>query len=327
MAARAAKLPEERDLTPFAPRRVIGQERAWAQLANLYGTGSGPAGLILYGPAGVGKRTAAMVLAKMLLSGDAPRAGADAAELNADHERAARMVESGAHPDVLLLEKLADKSELTVGVIRKIGRFFSTTGSFSQRRIVIIDGAEQMNREAANALLKRLEEPPQGGLVILISRSLGSLLPTVLSRCAKVPFVPLGDADFAAWADSTGQAELGSLGEAAGFAPGSALGLSDGKVLGWLEQLEGLGREYHPQRHAAKAARLASAIGKTGDHSFRAPFLRAVRQAQDGLDPLQARRGQRLYQQALGAFARIDGLNVNAEDEWRALLVAYASPA
>ena len=74
MAARAAKVAEERDLTPFAPRRVIGQERAWAQLAHLYGTGSGPAGLILYGPAGVGKRTAAMVLAKMLLSGDAPRA-------------------------------------------------------------------------------------------------------------------------------------------------------------------------------------------------------------------------------------------------------------
>ena len=309
------------DLSPFEPRRLLGQEQGWQQIADLFQNGTGPSGLILHGPVGVGKRTAAMVLAKTLLSGEMPRAGA--AENTPQHDRAARLVEQAAHPDLLFLEKLSDKTELTVAVIRRIGGFFATTGSFSQRRIVIIDGAEQMNREAANALLKRLEEPPAGGLVILVARSLGSLLPTVLSRCSKVAFKPLSPEAFAAWSETAGQAELAGLGEVAGFAPGQALGLSDGKVLSWLDQLQALGDEFQPQRHAARAAKLASAIGKNADQSFRAPFLRALQERQREADLAQSRRGQGLYREALSAFARIDGLKLNAEDEWRVLLSRY----
>jgi DNA polymerase-3 subunit delta' len=320
MAAKS-KAPVEIDLTTFEPRRLLGQDQSWQQIVDLFHNGTGPSGLILHGPSGIGKRTAAMVLAKTLLSGEMPKSGQ--AEIDAAHDRAARMVEQGAHPDLLFLEKLADKTELTVPVIRRIGAFFSTTGTFSQRRIVIIDGAEQLNREAANALLKRLEEPPTGGLVILIARSLGSLLPTVLSRCSKVAFKPLSPEAFNAWAEAAGQPELAGLGEVAGFAPGQALGLSDGKVLGWLDQLQALGEELQPQRHAAKAAKLASAIGKNGDQSFRAPFLRALHDRQQDATLPQARRGQGLYREAISAFARIDGLKLNAEDEWRALLARY----
>ena len=315
------KPAEETDRTALQPRELIGQDRAWTQLSQLYATGDGPSGLIFYGPAGVGKRTAAMVLTKILLAGQAPQAENSAT--TQVHHRAAAMVEAGGHPDFLFLEKLADKTELTVPVIRRIGTFFSTTGSFSARRIVVIDGAEMMNREAANALLKRLEEPPRGGLIILVARSLGSLLPTVLSRCAKVPFNPLDADAFAQWAQTTDQPELAELGEASGFAPGHAETLADGKVMGWLAQLEALGGEFHPQRHAAQAAKLAGAIGKTGDKSFRAPFLRALRGRQSVEVLAQYRKEQALYRDALSAFARIDGLNVSAEDEWRALLCRY----
>lgn len=315
------KPAEEADRTALQPRDLIGQGRAWTQLAQLYATGDGPSGLIFYGPSGVGKRTAAMVLSKILLAGKAPEA--ENAGLTEAHHRAAAMVEAGGHPDFLFLEKLADKTELTVPVIRRIGAFFSTTGSFSARRIVVIDGAEMMNREAANALLKRLEEPPRGGLIILVARSLGSLLPTVLSRCAKIPFTPLDADAFEQWSQVSGQPELAELGEASGFAPGHAETLADGKVTGWLEQLDALAGEFHPQRHAARAARLAGAIGKTGDKSFRAPFLRALRVRQSLEVLANYRKEQALYRDALSAFARIDALNVNAEDEWRALLCRY----
>lgn len=315
------KAVEEADRTALQPRRLIGQDRAWSQLCQLYASGDGPAGLIFYGPSGVGKRTAAMILAKTLLAEQAPQAGS--AEISEPHYRASAMVEAGGHPDFLFLEKLPDKTELTVPVIRRIGRFFSTTGSYSARRIVVIDGAEMMNREAANALLKRLEEPPRGGLIILVARSLGSLLPTVLSRCAKIPFTPLSEDAFGQWAQASEQPELAELGEPSGFAPGHAETLADGKVMGWLDQLSALARENHPQRHAAQAAKLAGAIGKTGDQSFRAPFLRALRGRQNLAAVRGYRREQSLYQDALSAFARIDGLNVSVEDEWRALLCRY----
>ena len=321
MAASRAKQPVEADRSALNPRALIGQDRAWDQLCTLYPSGDGPTGLILYGPEGIGKRTAALGLAKTLLAGQAPQAGQPV--VGPDQDRAARMVEAGGHPDLLFLEKLADKTELTVAVVRRIGGFFSTTGTFSSRRIVIIDGAELMNREAANALLKRLEEPPRGGLIILVARSLGSLLPTVLSRCAKVPFVPLAAPDFAQWADASGQSELTALAEASGFSPGLAERLADGKAIGWLEQLDALALEFHPQRHSAQAARLAGSIGKTGDVAFRSLFLRALHARQKGASLPNVRRGQALYRDALGAFARIDGLNVNPEDEWRSLLSRY----
>ena len=314
---------KEMDLKPFEPRRLIGQDRAWAQIARLYPGGDGPAGVIFYGPDGVGKRTAAMVLAKILLSGQSLTA--EQTQVLVPDEAAkgahmARIIEQAAHPDMLYLQKLADKTEFTIDVVRRIGPFFAKTGSFSKRRIVIVDQAEMLNREASNALLKRLEEPPRGGMMILIARSLGSLLPTVLSRCAKVPFAALSPADFGAWCEASGQQELATLGLAAGYSPGQALGLSDGKVLGWLEQLDALGQSEGEARRDRLAASLAAAIGKTGDQSFRNPFLRALRARQPRPGSGQSGQDQRLYRAALDAFARIDAIKVNPEDEWRALL-------
>ncbi|MEC7141515.1 MAG: hypothetical protein VXX01_09300, partial [Pseudomonadota bacterium] len=232
----------------------------------------------------------------------------------------ARIIEQAAHPDMLYLQKLAERTEFTIDVVRRIGPFFAKTGSFSRRRIVIVDQAEMLNREASNALLKRLEEPPRGGMMILIARSLGSLLPTVLSRCAKVPFAALSPADFGAWCAASGQQELAALGPAAGYSPGQALGLSDGKVLVWLEQLDALGQSEGEARRDRLAASLAAAIGKTGDQSFRNPFLRALRARQPRSGSGQSGQDQRLYRAALDAFARIDAIKVNPEDEWRALL-------
>lgn len=345
MAGRLQSGAPETDLGPFQPRRLIGQQQAWTQIARLYPGGHGPAGVIFYGPDGVGKRTAAMVLAKILLSGQALTP--DVAEVFAPDDRAdsigpsdasdssghadrganvTRVIEQAAHPDMLYLDKHADKTEFTIDVVRRIGPFFAKTGAFSERRIVIIDGAERLNREASNALLKRLEEPPRGGMFILVSRSLGSLLPTVLSRCAKVSFAALSTEAFGQWCDFAGQPELATLGAAAGYAPGQALGLSDGKVLGWLEQLAALEQAASAGGTGQRdrlAASLAGAIGKTGDQSFRNPFLRTLRARQPGPNNTRNGQDQRLYRDALAAFARIDAIKVNPEDEWRELLRRY----
>ena len=88
----------------------------------------------------------------------------------------------------------------------------------------------------------------------------------------------------------------------------------------WLEQLDALGQSQGEARRDRLAASLAAAIGKTGDQSFRNPFLRALRARQPRPGSEQSGQDQRLYRAALNAFARIDAIKVNPEDEWRALL-------
>jgi DNA polymerase-3 subunit delta' len=83
------------------------------------------------------------------------------------------------------------KSVVTVDEIRKINRFLSMTAHDGAYRIAIVDPADDMNTNAANALLKNLEEPPPRTLFILIAHSLGSLLPTIRSRCQTIKFKPL----------------------------------------------------------------------------------------------------------------------------------------
>ena len=96
---------------------------------------------------------------------------------------------SGAHPSVLHLTRplnektKAFKTALTVDEIRRVGRFLSLTSHDGGYRVVIVDPADDMNTNAANALLKNLEEPPSRTLFVLIAHSLGRLLPTIRSRC------------------------------------------------------------------------------------------------------------------------------------------------
>ncbi len=85
------------------------------------------------------------------------------------------------------------KSAITVDEVRRAGRFFSQTSGTGNWRIVIIDPADDMNRNAANAILKILEEPPKRALFLLISHAPGKLLPTIRSRCLPLKLAPLDD--------------------------------------------------------------------------------------------------------------------------------------
>ncbi|AFN56134.1 DNA polymerase III delta prime subunit [Zymomonas mobilis] len=110
------------------------------------------------------------------------------------------LIKAGSHPDLLRLERLVRDSKeqerarnITVDQVRTIQKLFATTPALSFRRVVIIDSIDDLERSAANALLKNLEEPPAGTIFFLISHAAGRLLPTIRSRCRILSFHLLED--------------------------------------------------------------------------------------------------------------------------------------
>lgn len=193
-----ALLPDQDIGTPH-PREVFdlfGHQEAEAALADsLRGTRGHHAWLIT-GPKGVGKATLAYRFARRLLGAT----GHDPSSLAVDQDDPiARKIAQGAHPDLrtatrLDPEKYEIKRDVTVLAIRTLTGFFSMKADgASGVRVGIVDSADDMSVNAANALLKTLEEPPPGGHLILISHAPGRLLPTIRSRCRKIVLSPLDD--------------------------------------------------------------------------------------------------------------------------------------
>ena len=107
------------------------------------------------------------------------------------------MITAGGHGDLLIIERRADektgkmKAEIVVDEVRKLQNFFAKTSTEGGWRIAIIDSADELNRNAANALLKSLEEPPKNAMLILLAHAPGKLLPTITSRCRQLRLNPL----------------------------------------------------------------------------------------------------------------------------------------
>jgi DNA polymerase-3 subunit delta' len=176
---------------------LIGHDEAAAHVAAAHRAGRLHHALLLAGPAGIGKATFAFHLAEHLLRYPA---GAAAPENLAPRDPSSalfRQIAQGAHPSVLHLTRplnektKAFKSAVTVDEIRRIGRFLSMTSHDGSWRVVIVDPADDMNANAANALLKNLEEPPPRTQFVLVAHSPGGLLPTIRSRCHLVRLKPL----------------------------------------------------------------------------------------------------------------------------------------
>src|SRR5687768_14802105 len=127
---------------------------------------------LFHGPAGVGKRRAALAFAAELL-GDPGR------------------VERRAHPDLYLLEPLGD--QIRIDAIRELRHDLHMRPFEADRRVYLIFGAHSLNDEAADALLKDLEEPPPYAVVVLVADDLGPLSATIRSRCQLVPFRRLAE--------------------------------------------------------------------------------------------------------------------------------------
>jgi DNA polymerase III subunit delta' len=150
---------------------------------------------LISGTKGIGKATFAYHLAKFLLSN--PNKGSDNLAFNSDSPTT-RKIENSSHPDLLVLESDNDDNKPIIKVedTRDIGKFLSLTAVESRYRVVLIDCIDAMNINAANALLKLLEEPSPNVIFILVCHKLGQILPTVRSRCRLLKVQPLSQEIF-----------------------------------------------------------------------------------------------------------------------------------
>ncbi len=167
----------------MAFKDIAGNEGVKRILRLALERGRVPNSLVLAGPEGVGKMALARTLAKTL---NCAAAGTDAC----DDCPSCRAIDAGAHPDVMTLtvEVQKVKAEQTA-LVKQMAYLRPMTG---RKRVFIIDDAKDMSPEAANSLLKVLEEPPSFTHVVLITDSPHRLLPTIRSRCRVLALAPIG---------------------------------------------------------------------------------------------------------------------------------------
>jgi DNA polymerase III subunit delta' len=209
-------------------RDVLGHRTTLNLLSRALGAGTLPPSLILAGPDGVGKRQTAVALAQVLNCLEPVRpapwpATEGIAPLSVDacgNCGACRRIARGVHPDVLVIEP-GETGAIKVDAVREVVREVGFKPFEGKRRVVIFDTADALLVDSQDALLKTLEEPPPGSVLVLVTSQPGSLLPTVRSRCPIVRFGPLSVVDVTAWlmrVDGLGEAEARAV---AGVARGS----------------------------------------------------------------------------------------------------------
>jgi len=249
--------PENKD-TEF----LIGHEAAERALASQFKDGKMPHAILLSGPKGIGKATLGWRIARYVFSqgetGGLLQAlpqfeieGYESSSQSADNDSPLQIskassifsrLSSGGVQDFKLVErewadeaKSRRKTEITVEQIRGLKRFFETTSSEEGWRVALIDSADEMNKNAANALLKILEEPPEKSLLILVSHNPDSLLPTIRSRCRSVRLNRLGrpqmDKLLATYLPNADEMQRKRLAELANGSIGSAISLWMGDAL------------------------------------------------------------------------------------------------
>lgn len=175
--------------------RFLGHEHAESLFLRRWKRGRVAHAWSISGPEGIGKAAFARRVAKFVLAAGEDTA-ADSLAIPPDHP-IGRRVTSGGHPDLMVLSRGAGTGEesarriIGVDEVRGAGRFLSLTPGEAGWRVVIVDAADDLNVNAANALLKVLEEPPSNTLILLVSHVPGRLPATLRSRCCRLALSPL----------------------------------------------------------------------------------------------------------------------------------------
>lgn len=195
------KAAPEADREPNAPHpretfSFFGHEQEERALSDALRSGRMHHAWLLAGAKGLGKATLAYRFARAALG--AERIGPRPLDVD-PQDTVARRVGALSHPDLFVLrrglnERGKPRREITVDDARELGHFFSLAPSEGGMRVAIIDAVDDLNRNAANAILKTLEEPPARSVLLLVCHAPGAILPTIRSRCRRLALRPQPDA-------------------------------------------------------------------------------------------------------------------------------------
>ncbi len=195
------ELPEADRLDGFPhPRHtpnLFGHEQVERSLAELFAGERMHHGWLICGPQGIGKATLAYRLARYVLSAPAERDPSAQSLATPEDSSATRQVRAFSHPGLLVLRRGYDtktkrfKTSIAIDDVRRLRNFLGLRNDEASWRVVIVDTADDLNPNAANALLKSLEEPPAQTVFLLLASEPGRLLPTIRSRCRTLQLAPL----------------------------------------------------------------------------------------------------------------------------------------
>jgi DNA polymerase-3 subunit delta' len=198
-----------------------------------------------------------------------------------DEHPIVKLVEAGSHPDMRWLKRLEKEKgeglarDITVKQVRELGEFMAMTAALSPWRVAIIDSMDELNKEASNALLKILEEPPANTLFLLVSHAPGRLLPTIRSRCRRLQFDTLSDDAMTSiletQAPGVSQAQRRRITAAANGSAGRALAFAELDLAKLEDSAVAILRDGDPTN--ARRSDLALELGRKGAAERYAAFL------------------------------------------------------
>ena len=289
---------------------LLGHDDAEATLLEALRAGRMHHAWLITGPEGIGKATLAFRFARRLLAGQGPDPGSPPGStpgslaLDPAHP-IFRRVAARSHADLLTVERVMNektkrmRTQIAVEDVRKVNSFMSLTPAEGGWRVVIVDGAEELNTASANALLKVLEEPPPRAILLLVCAAPGRLLPTIRSRCRRLRLTPLDDEPMgrlmAEYLPALTADERDRLVTLAEGSPGRALMLAEDEGLAVATLVDKLLAAL-PELPPTRGYEIADALGRseTGFSTFmdllRTGIAAAVRESVRGrADPDQER--------------------------------------
>jgi DNA polymerase-3 subunit delta' len=233
-------------LHPRASYALQGLDAAVASFMEARARGRLHHAWLLTGPEGMGKASFAYRAARRLLGARPTTVGADDLASSPD-DPVCRMVAAQSHPDLMVLERWSEanptRKSIPVDEARRLPEFFSKAPAIAAYRVAIIDAADDLNVNAANAVLKTLEEPSGRGALFLVSHAPGRLLPTIRSRCRRLAFAPWPEQELIRFIDEHLELDADDahrLARMSRGAPGRALSLAARGALDIDRQVEAI---------------------------------------------------------------------------------------
>lgn len=318
---------------------LFGHEQAEVQFLEALQQNRMPHAWMIGGVRGIGKATLAYRIARFLMAGapmpqdEGPGLFGDATpatpslQLEPEHPIFSRMM-SQSLLDLMIISSDAGEDgerEITVDEIRKVQQFFTLSAAEAGWRVIVIDGAEAMNRNAQNALLKILEEPPAQALILLTCNNAGRMLPTIRSRCRVLKLAPLSETNMQKVMDTLlpaheHNAEAIKLADGS---PGLAIQLADTDT-GNLQDILAKAFTIFEGGKPPAIGEIADRLTKRGEERFWHPTVFLLRQhiAERLREPGTSEKWLELWEKSAHLLAHTEGLNMDK----KAALMEFFTP-